>query len=530
MKRTTQIKGVEIYDGTGNASYVGDVNIEDGKFVETLCRAPDEIVDGTGLCAAPGFIDVHTHSDYCLGMAYNSLSRVSQGITTQIAGQCGKSAAIRNAEMFDELIQDFPLIPCPGYDQAEQFQTFAGYMDYVDHLPMVENTAFFVGHGNLRKWVMGYSDRYPSHTELAQMKELLTEAMEHGSPGLSSGLIYAPGVYAGIDELTELCKVVRQYDGIYTTHIRSEGDRVLEAMAEAIEVARRSGCRLNISHLKVCGKCNEGLSEKMLDLIRRGQEEGISITADQYPYAAGATGMSTCIHPRHFTEGPEAFLEKLSDPYFRQVLKDEMLYPPQDFESSWISCGGPEGIGIGDCKITLDARGKSIAQYAKETGKDPFDTLFDLLLDNRLEVLGIYHEMNESDVRRIIKMPYVLFGCDSAAPEPGTAGHPRTFGTFTRVLGRYVREEGLLTMPEAIRRMTGLAAEVYGLKGKGYIRPGMDADLVLFSSKTVMDTATYEQPEGLSRGIERVWISGETVYENGQLNQARPGKGLRYGR
>ena len=522
----TRICNAVIYDGTGAAPRTGDVLIENGKIVDRLTGAPGETVDGTGACIAPGFIDAHTHSDYCLGYEYNSLSRVSQGITTQIAGQCGKSAPVRDREMYDELAEDFPLLPCPGHDGPERFATFRGYLDYAGRLPMVENTAFFIGHGNLRRMAMGYENRVPTRAEMERMKALLAEAMQAGALGLSSGLIYPPGVYSRTEEMAELCGVVREYGGVYTTHLRSEGDKVLEAAGEAIEVARKSACRLNISHLKVCGRHNKGLAERLLAVIRAGIAEGIPITADQYPYDAGATGLSVCIHPRHFTNGPEAFLRSLQSSAFRKTLREEMLNPPPDFESSWLSCGGPEGIWVGDCAVTLQARGKSIAQYAAERGQDPFDALFDLLAENRMEALGIYHEMNEEDILAILKAPFVLFGCDSAAPEKGTAGHPRTFGTFTRILGRYCRDCGVLPAEQAIHRMTGLAAQTYGLAGKGRIAPGMDADLVLFCYDDVMDRATYEDPEGLSCGIERVWIGGQTVYRGGRLTGAKPGRPL----
>lgn len=520
------IRNAIIYDGTGKPPYTGNVCIEQGRIVQSLSGSPDETVDASGLCIAPGFIDTHTHSDYCLGYEYNSLSRVSQGITTQVAGQCGKSVPVRNREMFDELTAEYPLLPCPGHDTPKQFETFKGYLDYVNHLPMVENSAFFIGHGNLRRWVMGYESRMPTPAEMAQMKSMLAEAMDAGAIGLSSGLIYPPGVYSQIDEMAELCSVLRRYDGIYTTHIRSEGDRVLEAVNEAIEVARRSGCRLNISHLKVCGKNNEGLSKDILVRIDAARRQGIRISADQYPYDAGATGLSVCIHPRHFTDGPDVFIRRLSDSQYRQMLKDEMLSPPPDFESPWLSCGGPDGIGIGDCAITQDAQGNTLAQYAAKRGLDPFDALFDLIAENNMEVLGIYHEMNDSDVAEIIKAPYVLFGCDSAAPYKGTAGHPRTFGTFTRVLGRYCRERRILPMEAAIHRMTGLTAQTYGFTGKGVVAPGKDADLVLFSREEVLDMATYENPEICSRGIEQVWVNGQTVYRNGKLTGAKPGRAL----
>lgn len=543
----TIIKNVIIYDGSGAEPHVGDIYMRNGRFTApftydcTRSSAGSKpagsehssdvlIIDGTGLSACPGFIDAHTHTDFCLGRPFNSLSRVSQGITTQIAGQCGKSGVLRDAEMYaEDLTDDLAPVPCPGHDDPSLFRTFKGYRDYVDHLPMVENTAFLVGHGNIRRLVMGYADRKPTDSEMDEMKAILREAMENGAIGLSSGLFYPPGVYADAQELAELCKVVAEYDGIYTTHMRTEGDGVFEAVDEALEVARLSGCKLNISHLKIGGVGNFGRGQELLDKIREARSQGISLAIDQYPYSASCTGMEIIIPPEYFTEGYEALNERLADPEFREELRRRITDPESDFDNTWLGCGGFSNILIADCPVTTDAIGKTVAEYAAETGAEEFDTYFDLMIRNNGNILGVYYDISEDDVRLILQDPEIMVGCDSAAPFEGTSGHPRTFGSFTRVLGHYSRDLGLLPMSTAIYKMSGLPAKIFGMTHKGIIEAGRDADLVLFDHETVIDTADYTSPESLSEGIIKVFISGEIVFEDGKMTDARPGHGLYLG-
>ena len=521
----TIIRNVRIYDGSGSPPSEGCIYIQDGHFSAPFSSSDATVIDGLGLSACPGFIDAHTHSDFCLGSEFNSLSRVSQGITSQIAGQCGKSAVLRDAEMYNELDGDLTPLKNPGYDDPELFRTFQGYKNYVDHLPMVENTAFLVGHGNIRRLVMGFSDRVPTELELEQMKQILREALEHGAIGMSSGLFYPPGVYASEEELIELCKIVAEYDGIYTTHLRSEGADILPALNEALRVARLSGCRLNISHLKT-GRNQPVSAEDLLQRIRAAREDGLSVAVDQYPYSAGCTGMEIIIPPRHFNEGYDALTARLKDEPFRDQLKEEITAPDSDFENVWRDCGGFENILVGDCPNTPEAIGKTIAQIAAERGTDDFTAYFDLLVENNGNVLGIYFDISEEAMLEILCDPSIMVGCDSAAPLPGSSGHPRTFGTCTRILGHFCRDQNILPIETAIFKMTGLPADVFHLSGKGLITPGMDADLVLFDENTVADTADYTSPEKLSSGIVQVFVGGEIVYQNSQLTPARPGRGL----
>jgi N-acyl-D-aspartate/D-glutamate deacylase len=522
---TTQIRNVTIYDGTGAPPYLGDVWMTGGRIAPPSASA-DVVIDGTGLAAAPGFIDVHSHGDFCLGSAYHGLSHVSQGVTTQITGHCGKSVAVRTRPMYDELARDqLAPLPCPGYDDPALFETFEGYLAYVRHLPLIENTAFLIGHGNLRRWVMGYDDRPPTDGELRRMCAMLESAMAAGALGLSSGLYYIPGAYADIDEMAALCAVVARRRGVYATHLRDESGGVLAALDEALETARRAGCRLNISHLKVGGG-SRGRAETVLARIAEARRLGLQVAADQYPYTAGATDLGSCIPPWHFTAGPDALLEKLRDADFRAALKAEIQSPDAPFDNAWLDCGS-QGIFVGDCAQTLAAKGRSIADWAAAQGiADPLDALFDLIIDNRFDAMGIYFGMDEADVTTILREPSVMVGCDSAAPAPGTAGHPRAFGTFTRVLGHYSRDLALLPMETMIHKMTGLPADFFGLTAKGRIAPGFDADLVLFNPATVADAADYGQPDRRSFNVEAVFIGGQRVYSPDGLTDCRPGQAL----
>lgn len=524
--KTTVIKNVKIYKGDGNKPYMGDICFCDGKIVEDIAVGNVDVIDGTGLSAAPGFIDVHTHSDMLLGYEFNSLSRVSQGITSQIAGQCGKSGVLRNQEMYRELDGDLKPLPNPGYDDPALFADFKSYRKYVDHLPMVENTAFLVGHGNIRRLVMGFDNRKATPEELQKMRDILREALENGAVGLSSGLFYPPGEYAASYEMEELCKIVAEYDSIYVTHIRSESDAIMESIEEAIHAVKNSGCRLNISHLKVAGVSNHGKAKELLARLRKGKEEGVRITADQYPYSAGCTSMESVIPPVFFSEGSETVIKKLKDPAFRMQVKEEIIRPTADFENTWIGCGGFDKILIGDCMRTREHIGKTVADVAAEWNMDEFETFFDLMVENEGEILGVYFDMNEDDVRAIICAPGIMVGCDTGAPVAGSSGHPRTFGTCTRLLGYYSRELDLLPMEMAVHKMTGLAADTYRMVTKGYIEPGRDADIVLFDENKVIDKADFVNPELLSQGIEMVFINGEVVYRDGAMTDARPGRGL----
>ncbi len=519
------IKNAEVYDGSGAPAFTGDVSCVDGKLRLGSVEAPDEVIDAAGLCLAPGFIDAHSHGDSCVGNRNNSLSRVSQGITTQLTGNCGSSVFVLDGEMYRAARAE--LTPSPGLDGPEHFTGFGPYLAYARSLPQVENTAFLVGHGNLRRVAMGFDDRKPTAKELEHMKALLAEAMENGALGMSSGLIYIPGAYSGIEEMAELCRVVARYDGIYATHMRNEADGVLDSIRESIEVARRSGCRLNISHLKVCGKPNHGAAGQMLKLIHDARAEGLRVSADQYPYEASSTSLASCIPPKYFTRGTEGLMQTLRDAGGRRQIRSEIEgNTVEGFENLVLGCGGFDGIVVSAAEKTPWAVGKSVAAAAREQGADVWETFFDLLVQNNGSVQAIYFDIGEPDLMHILSDPTLMVGTDGVSASADRLCHPRAFGTFTRALGRYGRDKKLLPAETMIHKMTGLPAATFGFSQKGLIRDGMDADLVLFNAETVCDRADFVHSQLLSDGIEAVFIGGEVVYRGGALTGKTPGRVL----
>lgn len=520
---TLSIKNVFIYDGTGSPGFRGTVSCVDGRLLLGEPAGPcDAVIDGTGLCLAPGFIDTHSHGDGCLGSEHNSLSRVSQGITTQLTGNCGDSTALLNDEMYREARP--ALTPSPGLDGPESFTAFGPYLKYAASLPLVENSAFLIGHNNLRRIVMGFDDRRPTAGELGRMQALLHEAMEHGAFGMSSGLLYIPGAYSNSDELAALCGVVSRYGGLYATHMRNESEGVLDSIREAVDVARRSGCQLIISHLKVCGRPNHGIASDMLQLIHQARADGVRVAADQYPYEASATTLSSCIPPWHFTAGHQALVRSLHDPTVRQTIRGEIEANAGGFENLVLGCGGFDGIRIASAPRSPGVNGKSVAVVARERGIDPYDAFFDLLVENNGDVQAIYFDIGEPDLMTILSDPTIMVGTDGVAVTPDALCHPRAFGSFTRALGHYGRDRGLLPFEAMVHKMTGLPAGVLGLRRKGRIADGMDADLVLFDAGTVCDRADFADPHRVSAGIEAVVIGGEIVYRHGALTGRTPGR------
>lgn len=517
------IQNAMIVDGTGKPPYAGSVACREGKILLNPEAGPaGEVIDAAGLHLCPGFIDPHSHGDGPVGEACNSLAKLSQGITTHLGGLCGQSSFPLDPARLEEMQADLP--EHLERDGVDCFTSFRRYRDYVSRMPLAENIGFFIGHGTMRIVAMGYEDRPPTAEELGRMKAMVAEAMEHGAIGLSSGLIYIPGVYSGIDEMVELCKVVAQYDGVYSTHMRNEADQVLDSIREAIEVGRRSGCRVNISHLKACGVQNHGIAGQMLALIHNARAEGVRVTADQYPYHASSTSLAVCLPPKYFTAGTAGMVETIRDPAMRRVIEAEIRNPDCGYENLYIGCGGFDGMLVVRSPKTPEAVGKTVAQYTKEKGLDEFGGMFDLLIKNEGQVGAVFFDIGEEDILEIIRDPEVMVGTDGAYSHEGDMTHPRSFGAFTRALGLYGREKQALPLEQMIRKMTSLTARTHLVPNKGIIADGMDADLVLFNWDTVRDSADFTDPSRLSAGIESVIVGGRVVYRDGALTGATPGK------
>lgn len=511
------IKGASVVDGTGAPAYVGDIAVKDGKIVTKPCGDAAQVIDATGLTLAPGFIDAHSHADYGPGAEARRLCKSSQGITTELAGQCGSSRfpfpPADNAELTELMYQKVGREAVPAY-------TLSDYLSWLNTQPLTTNLGLYVGHSTLRIAAMGYELRKPTAEELDTMKTMVREAMEHGAMGMSSGLIYAPSCYSDEEELVELCKVVAEYGGTYATHMRNESRGILEAVAESISVAEKAGCKLNISHHKICGKANWGMSKQTLELIHQARQRGVDVTVDVYPYTASCTSLDICLPKPFFSHGPKGLREKLRDPAVRAQIKEEI----QQLDSQhYVNCGGWDGILVTIAANTPAAVNKTVQQYADSIGKDAFEAYFDLVCDNP-GAQAVYFSMCDEDLFRIVCDDNAVLGTDGLVRTLTDPTHPRGFGSFPRALRVFVREEKLMSLERMVHKMTGLTASRFGLATKGIIADGMDADLVLFDPNTVTDRATYEDSLRVSEGIPYVIVAGQIVCRDGKLTGATPGR------
>lgn len=515
------IQNASVIDGTGRPAYKADVAVRDGKIVlNPALDSAAEVIDAAGLVVCPGFIDSHSHGDSILGTVAGRLCKTNQGITTELTGQCGMTTYPVST---DPEKRNMQLLALGVKETPEDFDTFtdlAHYLQWAEKQPLTCNFKIYMGHTALRIAAMGFDARKPTEAELEHMKSMLREAMEHGAMGLTSGLIYSPSCYAEEEELVELCKIVAEYDGIYATHMRNEASDVLEAVQEAITVAERAGCRLDISHHKICGRDNWGLSVQTLQLIHEAISRGVRITLDVYPYTASCTHLNVCLPAAFFSHGPEKMGRLLADPAVRAELKAEMMA----LDGRYRHCGGWSGILVTSAPKNPEAMGLTIEEYAGKLGKDPFDTFFDLVQQNGHAAQAIYFSMSEEDLQRIMADENAVVGTDGLVKDLDTPTHPRGFASFPKAIRYFVREKKLFTLEEMIRKMTSLPAERFGIRNKGAILDGYDADLLLIDPDRVADRADYTNGMALCDGIERVIVAGVTVYRDQQLTGAAPGR------
>ncbi len=524
------IKSGRIYDGSGERSYVADIAIEDDRIVAIgrLEADADLVIDAQGLAVAPGFINMLSWATDSLIEDGRSQSDIRQGVTLEVMGE-GFSMGPLNEVMKRDMRESQGDIK---FDI--EWTTLGGYLEYLERKGVSTNVASFVGASTVRIHALGYHDRAPTSKELQQMRRLVGQAMREGAVGVSSALIYAPGVYAETDELVALAEEAGRYGGMYISHLRSEGNNLLEAVDELITIARKANVAAELYHMKVAGKANWHKLDAMTERIEQARTEGIRITADMYTYTAGATGLDAAMPPWVQAGGHRAWVMRLKDPRIRRRVLREMSTPTDEWENLYLLAGSAENVLLVGFKNKnlRHLTGKTLAQVASMRKKSPEETAIDLVIEDDSRVSTIYFLMSEDNVKKQIELPWVSFCSDagSLASEGvflKSSTHPRAYGNFARLLGKYVRQEMIITLDEAVRRLTSLPAENLKLDRRGKLQKGYYADIVVFNPRTISDHATYEKPHQYATGMVHVFVNGKQVLKDGEHTGAKPGRVVR---
>lgn len=525
------IRGGTIYDGTGAAGVVADVAIDGDRIaaVGDLGKARASLViDATGKAVAPGFINVLSWATETLIEDGRGESDVIQGVTLEVFGEGWSMGPLNEAMRAESLKQQGDI----KFDIP--WTSLGDYLDHLERRGVSPNIASFVGATTVRIHELGYEDRAPDAQELARMQDLVRDAMREGALGVGASLIYAPAFYARTDELIALTKAAAEFGGGYIAHMRSEGDRYLEAIDETIAIAKAANTRAQIYHLKPAGKANWGKSEAGLAKLDAARASGVDITANIYTYTAGATGLYAAMPPWVQEGGHEAWVARLKDPKIRRRVIREMRAPAKGWENLYELAGGPENVLLIGFKnpALKPLTGKSLAEVAKMRGTSPEDAIIDLVIEDDSRVDAAYFLMSEDNIRRNIAWPHLMFGSDEGAYSPAgvflkSNAHPRAYGTFARLLGKYVREDKVIPLEEAIRRLTSLSADSLRIKERGRIVAGHFADIVVFDAATIGDVATYDKPHQLARGADAVFVNGVLTVSGGAHTGAKAGRVVR---
>lgn len=525
------IRNGKILDGAGNPWFSGDIGVKDGKIVKIgkIEERGKHEIDAKGLFVSPGFIDIHTHADLTILAVRDAQSYVTQGITTAIASNCGLAMAPINPEKLDLLKSYVSPFLVRDFDYGWDWGSFGEFYEKVEKGGIAINIVPLAGHGTIRIFVKGFDPSTPSPEELSKMKDLLRKCIDEGAFGLSTGLIYPPGSYSETWEIVELAKVLGEKGGVYLSHIRNESKRLIEAVEEAIEIGEKAGVPVQISHHKASGKPNWGKVNATLRLMERARERGVEVNCDVYPYPAGSTTITALLPPWVLEGGIEKMLERLKDKEVRtKIVKDieEDNFKGENFLKS----AGWSGVLISQC-LNKNYEGKTLEEILKEKGKlgDPYNGLFDWMLEIKGDAAMVIFLMDEDDVKTVLSHKLSMVGSDSWVTSPSVGGkpHPRAYGTFPRVLSKYVKDEKVLSLEEAIRKMTSLPASKMRIPLRGLIKEGFWADTVIFDLNKVKDKATFQDPHQYAEGIEYVVVNGEVVLDRGKLTGKRPGRVIR---
>ncbi len=525
------LKNGTIYDGSGSAPFKGDVAIKGQRIAavgELDTNQASRVMDVNGMAISPGFINVMSWANVSLIVDGRSQSDIRQGVTMEIIGE-GTSEGPLSPKMKAERIKR------QGDIQYEiPWTTLGEYLDYLVGRGIATNIASYLGAATLRIHAVGYDNRPPTPDELDQMRALAREAMEEGAIGISTALIYPPGSYAKTDELIELAKVVAEYGGIYISHIRNEGNSLLSALDELITIAREAKIGAEIYHLKATGRKNWDKMEKAIAKVNAARAEGMQITADMYTYPASATGLGATMPDWVQEGGHDAWMSRLKDPETRARLYQEMVTETDEWESSLLGAGGAQNIILRSFKSEhlKPLIGKTLAEVSEMRGTDPVYTIMDLIVEDDFNVGGVYFTMNEDNLKQQLQQPWVCIGSDSESQAPEgvflkSGVHPRAYGTFARFLAKYVRDENVLPLEEAIRRITSLPAETRKIANRGKLQTGYYADIAVFDPQKVQDHATFAKPHQYSTGMQHVFVNGVQVLKDGEHTGALPGQVVR---
>ncbi|MFM7486786.1 MAG: N-acyl-D-amino-acid deacylase family protein [Cytophagales bacterium] len=529
------IRGGTVYDGSGREGVITDVgvNADTVAFLGDLSGAEGKKeIDARGLAVAPGFINMLSWAVESLMIDGNSQADIRQGVTLEVFGE-GMSMGPLNDQMKKQAQEQMKRDPETAYEI--DWTTLGQYLESLEKRGVAPNVASFIGATTVRVHELGYANRLPNDEEMTRMKALVKQAMEEGALGVGSSLIYAPANYSSTEELIELCKVAGEFGGMYITHMRSEGNAIFQAVDETIRIAREGKLPAEIYHLKFSGTKNWNKIDSVLAKIDRANQSGVKITADMYTYIAGATGLDAAMPPWIQEGGINEWIKRMKDPVIRKKALQEMRTPTDKWENLMRLAGDPEKIlllGFVNDSLRKNFTGKTLGQVAKIYGKSPEETAMDLVIADSTRVGTAYFLMSEENVKRQLKLPYISFGSDAESPTTSpvflkTSTHPRAYGNFSRLLGKYVRDEKVITLAEAIRKLTSLPASNLKIKKRGSLTPGYFADIAIFDPAKIQDHATFEKPHQYSTGMVHVFVNGTQVLENGEHTNARPGRVVR---